>query len=100
MQTLYIISLILFTIILNTIITWLTPSIKVQWKLLISGIKRKLNKRKPVIDATQYIELAIRLDEYDEQLKTLTKRVMKVNEGNRELIRKTVREYLEELKTK
>lgn len=91
MNTIYIILLILLTVVLNVVITWSTPLVKNKWYAFISDIKRKLN-------APSKTEL--RLQEFDKQINTLTKRVMKVNEGNRELIRKVVREYLEELKTK
>ena len=69
----------------------LMPYVKRYWNTFISGIKRKLN-------APNKTEL--RLDEFDKQLNNLSKRIKSVNEGNRELIRKTVREYLEELKQK
>ena len=91
MNTIYIILLILLTVVLNVVITWSTPLVKNKWYTFISDIKHKLN-------APSKTEL--RLQEFDKQINTLTKRVMKVNEGNRELIRKVVREYLEELKTK
>jgi hypothetical protein len=77
------------------------PYVKRYWNTLISNIKRVLKRKpQPIIDATQYIELSSKLDDYDKQLNNLAKRVKSVNEGNRELIRKTVREYLEELKQK
>jgi predicted secreted Zn-dependent protease len=89
MQPLYIILLILLTVILNIAIMLLMPYVKQYWNTFISGIKRKL-KRKP----------DTRLNDIEEQLNNLAKRLKTRETGDRELIRKTVREYLEELKSK
>lgn len=91
MQTLYIILLILLTVILNITITWATPLVKNKWYSFKNDIKRKLNAPS---------KTDLRFKEIDEQLDNLSRRIKNVNDGNRELIRKTVREYLEELKTK
>ena len=85
----YITILILLTVILNVTVTLLMPYVKRYWNTLISGIKRKL-KRKP----------DTRLDDIEEQINNLAKRLKTRETGDRELIRKTVREYLEELKQK
>ena len=86
-HTYYILLLIINSILATLYGPWLVALIKRYF----TRIKHKLNSPN---------NTNIRLDEFDKQINTLTKRVIKVNEGNRELIRKVVREYLEELKTK
>ena len=86
-HTYYILLLIINSILATLYGPWLLARIKRYY----TRIKRKLNAPN---------KTDIRLDEFDKQINILTKRVMKVNEGNRELIRKIVREYLEELKNK
>ena len=86
-HTYYILLLIINSILATLYGPWLLALIKRYF----TRIKRKLNSPN---------NTDIRLDEFDKQINTLTKRVMKVNEGNRELIRKVVREYLEELQNK
>jgi hypothetical protein len=92
MTILYTISIIILTLILNVTLTWSTPFIKVQWKLFISGIKRALKRKpKPIIDATQYIELSSRIDELEKQYKQ-----RQTNFKSR--VREEVIEYLKQLK--
>jgi hypothetical protein len=91
MNIIYTLSIIIITLILNTSVSYAMPFMKSKINAFIGGIKRKLNAPN---------KTDIRLNEFDKQIDTLTKRVMKVNEGNRELIRKVVREYLEELQNK
>ena len=91
MNIIYTLSIIIITLILNASVSYAMPFMKSKINAFITRIKRKLNAPN---------KTDIRLNEFDKQIDTLTKRVMKVNEGNRELIRKVVREYLEELQNK
>jgi len=92
MSTLYIILLVLLTVILNVSITWATPLVKNKWYAFKSDIKRALEHKPSKIE--------LRLDEFDKQLDNLSRRVKNVNDQNRDLIRKEVREYLTQLKSK
>jgi hypothetical protein len=65
---------------------------------LLALIKRYFTRIKRKLNAPSKID--IRLDEFDKQLNNLSKKITNVNNNNRDLIKKTVREYLEQLKNK
>ena len=89
MNIIYIILIILFTVILNASITWLMPTLRVQFKLFISGIKRVL-KRKSQVDCSL---LEQRVEDLEKQYKQ-----RQIN--FRQRVREEVKIYLEELKNK
>lgn len=89
MNTLYIILIILFTVILNITLTWLTPSVKVQFKLFKTYISRKFT-RKQAVDCSL---LEKRVADLEKQYKQ-----RQINFKSR--VREEVIEYLEQLKTK
>jgi len=91
MNTIYILIIIAITLVTNASLSFAMPYMKAQWKTFITRIKRKLNAPS---------KTDIRLDEFDKQLNNLSKKITNINNNNRDLIKKTVREYLNELKNK
>ena len=89
MNIIYITLIILSTVILNVSITLLMPTLKVQYKLFISGIKHVLN-RKSEVDCSL---LEKRVEELEQQYKQ-----RQIN--FRQRVREEVKIYLEELKNK
>ncbi len=86
---LYTLLIIALTLILNVTVTWLTPSIKVQYKLFITRIKRVFT-RKQTVDCSL---LEKRVADLEKQYKQ-----RQINFKSR--VREEVNEYLEQLKKK
>ena len=84
----YYILLLIINIILATLYG---PRLLALIKRYFTRIKRKLNAPS---------KTDIRLDEFNKQLDNLSKKITNINNNNRDLVRKTVREYLEQLKNK
>lgn len=89
MNIIYITLIILSTVILNVSITLLMPTLRVQYRLFINGIKRALN-RKSEVDCSL---LEKRVEELEQQYKQ-----RQIN--FRQRVREEVKIYLEELKNK
>ena len=89
MNTIYTLSIILITLILNASVTWAMPFMKTKWHAFISRIKRKLNAPKPV----DCILLEQRVAE-------LEKKVTKRESNYRQAIRQEITNILIELKNK
>ena len=89
MNIIYITLIILSTVILNVSITLLMPTLRVQYRLFINGIKRALN-RKSEVDCSL---LEKRVGELEQQYKQ-----RQIN--FRQRVREEVKIYLEELKNK
>ena len=89
MNTIYTLSIILITLILNASVTWAIPFMKTKWHAFISRIKRKLNAPKPV----DCILLEQRVAE-------LEKKVTKRESNYRQAIRQEITNILIELKNK
>ena len=89
MNTIYTLSIILITLILNASVTWAMTFMKTKWHAFISRIKRKLNAPKPV----DCILLEQRVADLETQYKQ-----RQINFKSR--VREEVIEYLEQLKNK
>ena len=89
MNTIYTLSIILITLILNASVTWAMPFMKTKWHAFISRIKRKLNAPKSV----NCILLEQRVADLETQYKQ-----RQINFKSR--VREEVIEYLEQLKNK
>ena len=89
MNTIYTLSIILITLILNASVTWAIPFMKTKWHAFITRTKRKLNAPKPV----DCILLEQRVAELEYKLKQ--------RQNNfKQRVREEVIEYLEQLKNK
>ena len=97
--------LLLFTAILSSIITTMLP---VYWNAFKSSIKRKFTRRRKANDCsmlanTNRIEIGVlklRVDDLEKQIDNLAKNHYTREKNKKHNIRKEVRAYLEELKTK
>ena len=86
MNTIYTLSIILITLILNASVTWAMPFMKTKWHAFITRTKRKLNAPKPV----DCILLEQRVVELEYKLKQ--------RQNNfKQRVREEVIEYLEQL---
>jgi hypothetical protein len=86
MNTIYTLSIILITLILNASVTWAMPFMKTKWHAFIARTKRKLNAPKPV----DCILLEQRVADLETQYKQ--------RQNNfKQRVREEVIEYLEQL---
>ena len=100
--------LLLFTAILSSIITTMLPMLPVYWNAFKSRIKRKFTRKRKANDCsmlanTNRIEIGVlklRVDDLEEQIDNLAKNHYTREKNKKHNIRKEVRAYLEELKTK
>ena len=89
MNTIYTLSIILITLILNASVTWAMPFMKTKWQAFITLTKRKLNSPKPV----DCILL-------EQRVKELEKKITKRESNYRQAIRQEITNILIELKNK
>ena len=89
MNTIYTLSIILITLILNASVTWAMPFMKTKWYAFITRTKLKLNAPKPV-NCTLLEQRVVELEtQYKQRQNNFKQRV-----------REEVIEYLEQLKNK
>jgi len=89
MNTIYTLSIILITLILNASVTWAMPFMKTKWQAFITLTKRKLNAPKPV----DCILLEQRVADLESQYKQR-------QTNFRQRVKDEVKNYLNELKNK
>jgi hypothetical protein len=87
MNTIYTLSIILITLILNASVTWAMPFMKTKWQAFITLTKRKLNAPKPV----DCILLEQRVADLESQYKQR-------QTNFRQRVKDEVKNYLNELK--
>ena len=89
MNTIYIISIILITLVTNASLSFVMPYMKTNWTAFITRIKRKLNTPKPV----NYVVL-------EQRVKELERKLTKRESNYRQAIRQEITNILTELKNK
>jgi hypothetical protein len=87
MNTIYTLSIILITLILNASVTWAMPFMKTKWHAFITRTKRKLNAPKPV-DCILLEQRVIELE----------KKIEKRRHNDRNAIREEIKNVLLQLK--
>jgi FtsZ-binding cell division protein ZapB len=75
------------------------PYMKMGWQWLKSQISHRFPP-KPAIDATAVINLQQQIDELKEQMNNVAKNAYRRETNRKNNVRREVREYLNELKTK
>lgn len=98
MNTIYIISIILITLVTNASLSFMMPYIKANWNAFITRIKRKFNTPKP----QGYYRTLIQVDcvALEQRVKELEKKITKRESNYRQAIRQEITNILIELKNK
>jgi len=92
MNIIYTLSIIALTLLLNVTLTTAMPYVKPKLNAFITRMKRVF-KRKPSVNQEQ-------IDYLQEQINALSQKLQNRSSNDMQAIRKEVRKYLEQLKTK
>ena len=95
--------LIVGTAVLSAVVTQALPHVPKWWNALKNATKRKFTRKSNVLNTTDMVDVIIiaqlteRIDELEEQLNNVAANSYRRETNRKNNIRKTVREYLQEI---